>query len=74
MFATSPEIALNGWSLKEVDEFKKKKKVNIGALELSRGNLNNSATNTTLGCSHTRVCERLCLLIVGVLVHETAKP
>lgn len=32
------------------------KEVNIGALEVSRGNLNNSATNTNLSRSHMRVC------------------
>lgn len=65
------EVSRKSASLKEK---KHGKEVNIDALELSCGNLNNSATNTNLRCPHTRVCEKLRLLIVGVLVHEAVKP
>lgn len=48
------------------------KEVNIDVLELLRGNLNNSAVNTNLGCS--RDGGKLRLLILGVSeVHEAAK-
>lgn len=49
------------------------KEVNIDVSELLRGNLNNNAVNTNLGCSYDG--GKLRLLILGVSgVHEAAKP